>query len=784
MDFNEKRKQVEAIRDEVGELHKILENIFPKLPNVTSYEYTHGQHERGADFVLEIESLTTKRRSFTGVVVKCGKVTGPLAQDIEEQIRECAEERAYKVMKRIRCNDVWVFSSGGYTERSKEKLQERLPGRSIEFFGPEDIARFVDDHYPYFWHKLPIEVGAYLQQLSEKIMYLDRAASLLVSATDQSMYIDLDTYERIRNTYSDKNKSKSKQMVKEVDFIKEAISSKCSILEADVGFGKSKLARRLAQQLCSADSYLKSKKVPIFSTYVNFLNLHNGSVEHLVEAVLGEALPAIKSDGADIVLILDGIDECGGSGRSTSDLFESLYRQVKDAPNISTVITSRPLKSLVDRASAYAESRIFGIRPLSIFKIVRYLEETCSRANLPVRLFEDLKRSPLFKQLPHSPIAAALFSNLLNENKQEVPQSLTELYTKSIELMLGRWEQKKDLATEKQYKTAHLIAEQLAVYFVENKLIYIAKSEASDFVSQYLSKRNIGVSQAEIEEILFYRSNVFVEDSDLQVVSFRHRSFSEFLCAHKKSKDRSLSVIECSLDPYWTNVFYFYSGLLLDCAEVLRELRSTPAANEVQEWLKILSVPSYLLAAYQTEFEVVEENLFDVFINSARLYLRVRSGDTKMQLCKLSEMQLLYLFKSIVVESCGYPFFSRSFDSLLLKISDGVTDPEVRYHAMFFLACSAAECDASDAFDYLVDSVGAERLPLSLSFAIRCEIEGKSNFHKNRLIKLHQEKLQKVLVPSQKRQSGNLVVLARNKIEDLFERPLSARSDLKQKVGK
>lgn len=781
MDITDKRKQIEAIRDEVGELHKLLENIFPKLPHVSSYEYTHGQYERGADFILEVENSTTKRRSHTGIVVKCGKITGTLASEVEEQIRECAEERAYKVMKRVRCNDVWIFSSGGYTERSKEKLQARLPGRSIEFFGPEDIASFVDDYYPYFWHKLPIEIGSYLQQLSEKISHIDRSASLLLSVNDQAMYIDLDTYERVRNTYTEQTKFKTKQVVKEVDFIKEATSSKCALLEADVGFGKSKLARRLVQHLCSADTYLTTKKVPVFSTYSNFLNYHNGSVREIIEASLGDALGAIKRDGARTILVLDGIDECGCSDRSTSDLFEDLYRQVRDDEGVSIVVTSRPLKSLVDRANTYNEARIFGIRPLSLLKIIRYLEETCSKANLPHRLFEDLKKSPLFKQLPHSPIAAALFSNLLNQNRQEVPQSLTELYEKSLELMLGRWEQRKDRATEKQYKTAQLIAEQMATYFIENKLIYISRSEASDIVKDYLSKRNTGIEQTEIESILFDRSNVFIEDTDLQVIGFRHRSFAEFLCAHRKSKDHSLSVIECSLDPYWTNVFFFYSGLLLDCAEVLKELRGVTPANETQEWLKILSVPGYLLAAYQTEFEVVEENLFDVFVNASRLYLRVRSGDTRMGLSKLSEMQLLYLFKSIVVESCGYPFFARSFDSLLLRISDGVLDEDVRNHALFFLACSASECGSNDGFEYLVDSVGAERLPLSISFAIRCEIEGKSNLQKNKTIKTHQEKLQRVLIPNQKNKPGNLVALARNRIDEIFERPISARTDLSKK---
>src|SRR5690606_10791520 len=102
---------------------------------------------------------------------------------------------------RVRCSEVWVFSSGGYSERAKEKLLERFKGRSIEFFGSEDIAEFVDDYFPYFWHQLPNDLGSYLQQLGERLHAVDLATSLLISNSNGGMYIELDCYERITKSY-------------------------------------------------------------------------------------------------------------------------------------------------------------------------------------------------------------------------------------------------------------------------------------------------------------------------------------------------------------------------------------------------------------------------------------------------------------------------------------------------------------------------------------------------------------------------------------------------------
>lgn len=775
MEMSAKRQNIESISDEVNVFHPLLENVIPKLPNVKSFEYTHGQYERGADFVIQIEHATTARLSYVGVVVKCGKITGGRVGDIEEQIKECAEERAYSVMNRVRCTEVWVFASAGYSERTKEKLRDRFPGRSVEFFGPEDVAKFVDDYYPYFWHDLPQDLGIYLQNLAAKLQILDRASGLLLSPSADGLYIQLDTYERIRKSYV--KTSRTKHEFTNVDIEHEILKTKIGLLEADMGFGKSKLARRIAFSLCSADSFQKHRIVPVFSTYKSFLDQHDGNLEQLINSHLGSAIGILeKEHNAQVLVVLDGLDECTNAQESSASLFDALSKQANALSYCRLLVTSRPLKSLVDKATLYNDARIFGIRPLSLSKIVSYLEQACIKKNLPARLFEDLKRSHLFRQLPQSPIAAALFSNLLSQSQQEVPQSLTELYSKSIDLMLGRWEQNKELATEKQFKTAQVIAELLAVFYVENRLIYVAKAEVSSYIEDYLGKRNIGVEKSVIDNLLFERSNLFIIDEESGTVAFRHRSFAEYLCAHRKSRDRSLLVKDAALDPYWTNVFFFYAGTLLDCPEILGELRKLKPADEIQEWLNILSVPNYLLAAYQTEFHEVESNVMVVLIEAAKLFIRVREGETKTRLPELTEMQLLYLFKSIVIENLGYDFFNKGFETLTIRIDEELEDPLVKSYALFFLGCAALSCNNNAPFKFLVQQISAKTLPLPISLAIQCELETSTSLDNHKLLHYHKDKLRKMMLrPGKSTLTENLEV--KSKIDDLFQKPLSSRKN-------
>ncbi len=778
MDLTTKRLQIESITDEVGKLHPLLENIFPKMPNVKGVEYTHGQYERGADFIVEVENPTTRRTNHVGVVVKCGKIGGGKVSDVEEQIRECAEERAYHVMKTVRCAEVWVFTSGGYSERAKEKMQERFKERKIEFFGPSDIADFVDDYYSYFWQDLPHELGIYLQALRGKINALDKMSGIVTSSDAGSMYIELDTYERIKKTYHQNTRSTPE--VKNVEFFQEVETSRVALLEAEMGFGKSKVARRLALSYCDATNFFATKTVPVFASFRQLIDIYNGNIHDLITAELSIAASCLENSEIKILVILDGIDECSNAERTTAELFDDAIQQIKAQENYKAVITSRPLKSLVDKAALYSEARVFGIRPLSLKKIVGFLETTCSKANLPARLFEDLKRSPLFKQLPHSPIAAALFSNLLTQSQQEVPQSLTELYSKSMELMLGRWEQRKELATEKEFKTSQLIAELLATFYVENKLIYVARSEVEEMIAEYLKKRNIGISPSAIQNILFERSNIFSIDTDSDTVSFRHRSFSEYLCAQKKAKDRSLNVAESALDPYWTNVFFFYSGTLLDCPEVLDELNALKPAGEVDQWMKLISVPSYLMAAYQTEFERVESNLLSVLQNAAELFLQVKAGNTKTRLKELSEMHLLYLFKGLISDMLGYEFFKPGFTKVRLRIEAEDHDEQLKYYALFFLGCAEVRCGNTDSFDYLIKNIGASRLPLSLSFAIKGEMESNVSLEKKALLKYHLEKVRRLLSLGSKSTTAERMAM-QAKIDNLYERPLSIRVATPQK---
>lgn len=771
MNDTEKRGLITAIRDEVKALHPLLNGIFGQMPGIVGHEYTHGPKERGADFILEKEDPGTGRRSYVGVVAKATKITGDVS-DIEEQIRECEEERFYKGTIKVRCPEVWVMCSGGITERAKEKVSERFREKVIHFFDTNDLLKFVDKHSPHFWESLPPAIGTYLANLSARLTSLDHTSSVSLLEFGETPYIELDTFERQARGYQHTS-ARRKQPTTTVNLFSEARHIRIGVLEAEMGFGKSRLVRQIARHYCSPKSFNETKLVPIFGSLRDLVIKHSTSVKELLDSELGMVSGHLQENPEhERLLFLDGLDEIPTSGKPPGEVFESIIRQIRELGNVRLLVTTRPIRTVVERIDSYQDVRQFGIRPLSLKKIVAYIQLACTKAQLPVRMYEDLKRSPLFRQLPQSQIAAALFSNLLNQNPQDVPQTLTELYSKSIELMLGRWDQKKGSATEKEFTTAQLIAQELSDYFVTNGLSTIAIGEAKARVATYLNSRQTGVDEARVIDILFDRSNIFSVDIDQGTVSFRHRSFAEFLFARRKINDPGWQPLNHAFDPLWANVVFFYSGLRLDCSEFLTELQRYSPGNIGESLMKIVHVPKYTLAAYQTEFRVIESNTHLILLDAAHLYDRIARGEIKTSLNELSEMSLLYLFKSVLSESLGYSFFRKAIDPICVHVQEADVDTRTKVCALFFLGCIGAQFDDESAFQFLIKCHPIGELPISISVALTCETRMHTNLEKSPLLRAHADRLRKVLAPTSAKDPA---LMQKRLMKELFEMPIRTR---------
>ena len=104
-------ESLKDLKDEVNELHPLLDSIFNKMPSIKNVEYTHGVNEMGADFVLTKLSEELGDTEYVGVIAKASKILQN-TDEIERQINECSVPRiGTNGRKEINITEIWVVTS-------------------------------------------------------------------------------------------------------------------------------------------------------------------------------------------------------------------------------------------------------------------------------------------------------------------------------------------------------------------------------------------------------------------------------------------------------------------------------------------------------------------------------------------------------------------------------------------------------------------------------------------------------------------------------------------------
>ena len=750
------KNRINQIESEVKGLHPLLNSLLPKLPQVEDVEYTHGQNEMGADFVLEKADPTLGGTYYIGVVAKKGKIQQNLSE-IERQIDECCLERYFKGgKKKIRLSEIWVIATENISNQAQIKIHDKFSSTKIQFVSGLKIAQLVDKYIPHFWLNVPDELGGYLNDLWNRNRDRDRQMSLL-PGNESSFYIDLDIYHVDDAAYEKNTKPNL------VDIEKEILRNKVSFIQADMGSGKSKILRRIIDKYSTASSFSKLKIIPILMPYIVFIKQYEGDIDLCIKGSLGKAMKDVSENNVEFLLLIDGMDEVINKEKDRAEEFASIIEAIKLKNNVRVVFTSRPLKILEEELLVHKSIRKYAIRPLSINKIINFISKICTSFNLSTRLVEDLKKSNLFKQLPRSPIAAILLSKLLSENEKELPSNLTELYSQSVELMLGRWDMDdKNLSTQREYITADRICQDISEFILENNLICISIGDAEGFFRKYLEERNLDIDKEELFEKVVERSGILVADRTNNTISFKHRSFAEYLYAKKQVANNNEIVNEKIFDPYWVNTNFFYLGITKDCPQILEEILAYSVLNESDRWLKIINMPQYLLAANHSPYKIVKENLFKLVLEASSLYFDIKRGNTKTKLNEMPEMQVLWLIQYLLKDAYGYEYFKDAIEDAGVQIFLTSIDDVQKAYALFFLGTIGGEIGEVEPYKYLLEHIKTENLPIPVSMALECESHFNKNIKNSPLMKKHKKKLHKLFKTKNIRDAAN----------QLFKKPM------------
>lgn len=683
MDYKEKRKKLESMKNEVNEFHPMLQKLIPKLPNVNHVEYTHGIYEKGADFIIQTSHNILKTEINIGLLVKVGEINKSLT-NINEQIEDCQLKRyVFNGKKNVHMDEIWVITNDNITNHAKDKIHEKYNKLSIQFLDGKNVIELIDLYLPNFWYEIPIAIGDYINKFNISNSELDKSLCL-INFNERDFYIEQEIskwnkewkQKKIKNAKSDT-----------VDIYNEINTSTIIYIEGGMGSGKSKLIRKLIDYYSIPENFLHYRYLPISISFKEYLEFDDLNLFDLMKRKISSIPDADLEKDIKYLVFLDALDEVKIDMEKLIDTLSKLIDEVLKLNNVKLIFTSRVINILENNEnSIFDKINHLELKSLKPSKVITFIEKICSSAEISKRLYEDLKKSLLFKEIQKSPIGIILLARLLKENNLDLPQNLTELYSKYTELVLGRWDIDKGIQTQKEYEVAEVFIMNLGVYSMENELTWINIDEALHFLQNYLNQRNLGIDSNDLFNKIINRSGILELSQVGDMVRFKHKGFAEFYYAKKQIFNSSnFSIDNKFFTVYWSNVYFFYTGLKRDCPEIISQIVELKPKDEFQRFLKIINVGNIFLAGYQSPYSTFNENLYKIIIEVTEYYFDIRDKIIINYFSGLSELNLLCLIQGIVRHHYSYDFFSKALDHTALAIlEDSNLDLNKKVYSLFF----------------------------------------------------------------------------------------------------
>lgn len=683
METFEKIKKINSLKNEVKELHPFLADLFSVLPKISHVEYTHGNQEYGADFILVKHDETLDQEIYIGVVVKSTDIKQNNFDEIQRQSDEAfmMPKQVFNGKRNVTIDTVWIVTSQTVSHNAQEKIGIYLKCKSVRFIDSTEIVKLVDNHYCTYWTDINLSISHYFELEKTKIEEKEKQDNLVKSVV-APFYIEPEIFRIRKHDFSYDKRSRPIEKIDIYNFIEK---EKFTIIEAPMGYGKSKLLREIVKHYLDCETFLKKRTITVLTNYSQLFSKSGEFDPNLLYSIFNTE----KIDSSlyeKVIFLVDAFDEVTEDIDEKLKNIDLLDKSIQERKNYSIVLATRGMKGFSEHDFADTSIKKVEIQSLSLKKIIQFLEKLCSALDIKDRIIEDIKKAPLLKELPQSPIAAILLAKLFESNTKDLPANLPELYTMYCELALGRWDVEKNIESTKEFSLASSVMFQISYYFIDNQCDVMTYAEYQSILNKYLSKRNFDEFYQRVDYILTERSCILGKNERNNTVFYSHRSFIEYFYAKGKSQGSGLLVDKRVFNIYWNNIYYFYVGIKKDCQDLLVQITDVIPETEPEKWLKIINLPNFYLAAITTPYEFFEGYFYKILIETAQLYKCITVSEQSVIFSDLPRLVILWWIQYIIKESYSYEHFRNCIVDSTIRIEDAEIEEDIKMYALFFIS--------------------------------------------------------------------------------------------------
>ncbi|MEO1146230.1 MAG: NACHT domain-containing NTPase [Cyanobacteria bacterium J06638_22] len=360
------------------------------------------------------------------------------------------------------------------------------------------------------------------------------------------------------------------------------------------GAGKTTFLKHLAMQCMEGE--FQGDRVPLFVTlkefaetngqpdlltYLESLVVPSGKLQNSASGKAPKPLLTLLSEGRALIL-LDGLDEVREADAS------HVLRQVKHFserhPRNALVITCRIA------ARDYIFERFTEVE-VADFNDEQIAEVSgswfrCKQDEVKAeRFLTALKENPPIRDLASSPLLLTLLC-LVFEDSGEFPANRAELYENGVDVLLKKWDVKRNIERDQVYKKLSLrrkedLLSQIAYRTFESGQYFFKKKELERQIQDFIEnlpgastdEQTLELDSEAMLKSIEAQHGLFVERAR-GIYSFSHLTFHEYFAAREmKEKARFTALAAHITEPRWREVVLLTVGMVPQADEVLQCLK-------------------------------------------------------------------------------------------------------------------------------------------------------------------------------------------------------------------
>ncbi len=361
------------------------------------------------------------------------------------------------------------------------------------------------------------------------------------------------------------------------------------------GVGKTTFLKYLALQ-CSLGEF-QAKRVPIFISLKDFAEIPERSslFDHIHQQIRGYRISAPRAtqqllQQGRMLVLLDGLDEV--KEQDIKRVVQEVQRFSMQFPLNQFVMTCR-LATQDYTFEKFTEVEVADFDNEQISAFVRYWFANKDPA-MGDRVIEKLQlpiNRPI-RELATNPLLLTLLC-LIFQDCGESPLNRCELYKEGLEILLKKWDSKRNIEREQIYQTLSLrhkeaLLSRIAWLTFSRSDYFFQQSELEQQISNYLSHLSEAETHSNSPQ---FDSQAVLKSIEAQhgllverargIYSFSHLSFQEYFAARELVSSATPQSLEASLkklvkhlvDPRWREVFLLTSGMLPQPEVLLRLMK-------------------------------------------------------------------------------------------------------------------------------------------------------------------------------------------------------------------